>query len=328
MKILPNFIKRRNGKSRGRALILLYHRITEIDHDPWSLCVKPNNFRRHLEVLNNNFEVIKLSELLEYINSCEIPNNSVVITFDDGYRDNIEIAEFMLEEYGLPFTIFITTGNVDKGNEFWWDALEKAILHKKTHAELLELNIYKKHYKWRFPNQSDEIDSHLLKIYYEVWKILQSLSIEDRNSVLKDIIDWSGHDEKARETHSTFNSDDIRLLGNSKLVEIGAHTVNHPKLAALSRNEQLKEIIESKEYLENLLGQSVDYFSYPFGGMGDYNSVSTEIVKEKGFLCAYNNLEGVVTPDGDIYNLPRIYVNDVDSSLFHAQINSLFKDSK
>lgn len=316
------------NESKSDVIILLYHRITEIDNDLWSLCVSPQNFKDHLSILKAHYNVISLTELIEQCNLGKISEKSVVITFDDGYRDNILNAKPIMDQFRVPFTVFLTTGNIENDEEFWWDALEKAVFSDNSKSGFLALDINDEHYEWNFDSHGDRDNrSHLRNIYYELWGLLQPLDSESRNIILKEILEWSGQNMKARSSHATFDTEDIHNLAKSNLVEVGAHTVSHPKLSALSRDEQLYEIKESKNYLENLLGRSVDYFSYPFGGTNDFDSVAMDVVKKNGFQCSCSNINGAVNQTTDIYNLPRMYVEDVDENEFDNQLDSLLKSS-
>lgn len=328
-----NFLKKAFNKNsngfKGDVLILLYHRIVEIENDPWSLCVKPENFKGHIEILKQYYNVIKLSEVVEYIKSREIPNKSVVITFDDGYSDNVSTAKPMLEELEMPFTVFVTTGCIEKDCEFWWDTLEKAVFSNKVDSDILRLEINGKTYVWNLGNEINTASNkpQLLKVYYELWELLQSFKTEYRTGILNKILDWSGQEMKSRNSHRNFDIEDIKSLEKNDLVDIGSHTVNHPRLSSLSTEEQLDEIKQSKQYLENRINRSVEFFSYPFGGINDYTQGSSKIVQEAGFKCACNNIQGVITYKNDLYNLPRIYVNDVDIIKFQDQIDYLFNNS-
>ena len=93
----------------------MYHRIATTENDPWSLCVNPRNFKDHLDVLQGH-ECISLGQL---IGSENLPKRSVVITFDDGYLDNLTVASPLLADYDIPATFFVTTANCENG--FWWD---------------------------------------------------------------------------------------------------------------------------------------------------------------------------------------------------------------
>ncbi len=92
------------------GLILLYHRVAEVVSDPWSLCVSPRHFAEHLEVLQKLGFVVRLGHLNQTLQDGNRPHRQIVITFDDGYADNLYNAKPLLERYEIPATIFLTTG--------------------------------------------------------------------------------------------------------------------------------------------------------------------------------------------------------------------------
>jgi len=83
------------------ALILMYHRVADVDSDPFSLCVAPHHFSEHLEVLRKCARPVPLTKLAAEIRNGGIPPRSVVLTLDDGYADNLESAKPALERYGV-----------------------------------------------------------------------------------------------------------------------------------------------------------------------------------------------------------------------------------
>src|SRR4030095_8520096 len=89
----------------ARALILMYHRVAELRNDPYLLAVQPNHFSDHLEVIRRHCFPIKLQQLVKALANGRIPKRAVVITFDDGYADNLLNAKPLLERYGTPDTV-------------------------------------------------------------------------------------------------------------------------------------------------------------------------------------------------------------------------------
>src|SRR5215210_2506432 len=84
---------RRSRNQLGRkSLILLYHRIAGSRSDPWSLGVAPRHFAEHLEILRQHAYPIKLGRLSQGLLDGDLPDRSVVVTFDDGYADNLHNA--------------------------------------------------------------------------------------------------------------------------------------------------------------------------------------------------------------------------------------------
>ncbi|MFA6476205.1 MAG: polysaccharide deacetylase family protein [Candidatus Paceibacterota bacterium] len=107
------------------------------------------------------------------------------------------------------------------------------------------------------------------------------------------------------------NETEIKILSNHPLIEIGAHTVNHPSLAGLEPGEQQKEILNSKKKLEGITGKEIKTFAYPFGGIYDFSEATKKIVRESGFDFAYSNtgLLAIKTKNG--FGIPRINIREI-----------------
>src|SRR3954468_4865073 len=113
----------------ARGLILIYHRVAEDPIDPWRLCVTPENFARQMEVLRNRgFKTVHVSELADCVHAHRLPRKTVAVSFDDGYRDNLDAARPILEKYEMPAAHFATAGYIGSDEPFWWDLLDTIFL--------------------------------------------------------------------------------------------------------------------------------------------------------------------------------------------------------
>src|ERR1051326_2045987 len=123
------------------ALILLYHRVVELSSDPYLLGVRPQRFAEHLEILRKHGRPMQLHQLAQALRDGNLPRRALVVTFDDGYADNLYTAKPLLERFEVPATIFVTTGYIGRDREFWWDELERLLLQPGILPETLRLNI-------------------------------------------------------------------------------------------------------------------------------------------------------------------------------------------
>ena len=99
--------------------ILMYHSISDTPNYPWN--VSPENFHRQMEAIaRSGMEVAGLDRVIQLLNEGKPVDGKVVITFDDGYADNLKIAAPIMNRYGFTATIFVTTGFVGKQSS--WDA--------------------------------------------------------------------------------------------------------------------------------------------------------------------------------------------------------------
>jgi peptidoglycan/xylan/chitin deacetylase (PgdA/CDA1 family) len=108
---------------------------------------------------------------------------------------------------------------------------------------------------------------------------------------------------------------DISEMHDSGLIEFMPHTVSHSKLSEVSIDEAEKEIRDSRNVIEGILGYKADIFAYPYG---NFNDVHTKILKDLSWSGAVTVKEGLVTLDSDIYLLPR---NSIDKTTSRIQFN-------
>src|SRR5262245_13457331 len=119
----------RNLEAREtRGLILMYHRVAELPLDPWGLAVSPGHFAEHLQVLHKHGQPLALSRAVARLQEHRLRRGTLVVTFDDGYSDNLYLARPLLERYDVPATVFLVTGYIGGDREFWWDELENILL--------------------------------------------------------------------------------------------------------------------------------------------------------------------------------------------------------
>jgi peptidoglycan/xylan/chitin deacetylase (PgdA/CDA1 family) len=110
---------RSTGARRGARLILMYHRVATTASDPLELCVAPERFREHLELLRSLGRIVPLADIARARSNGLL----VAITFDDGYADNALAAAPLLEEQDAHATVFVVAGAVGSTKAFWWDRL-------------------------------------------------------------------------------------------------------------------------------------------------------------------------------------------------------------
>jgi peptidoglycan/xylan/chitin deacetylase (PgdA/CDA1 family) len=324
----------RNGFSPGAA-ILMYHRVTETDCDPWGLAVTPKHFAEHLEVLRRYFRPEPLRRLNQALGAGKRSPQTVSVTFDDGYADNLYNAKPLLERFDIAATVFVATGCIGNEHEFWWDELERVLLQPGMLPETICLrvngNVFEQHLgesmhysaadygryrEWRC-GSSAPTPRHSL--YYSLWTLLESLEEKEKRNVLEQLTAWSGKLTVRRSTHRTLSAAELINLGSQGLIEIGAHTVTHPFLSRLPETLQRSEIRRSKTDLETTVDSAIESFAYPHG---DYTMATVAFVREAGFVQACSTIADSVRSATDSFQLPRIAVEDWDGEEFARRLSS------
>lgn len=282
-------------------LILLYHRIADDSIDSQLLCVSPKNFEEQLQLLKKHYRVLPLHDFIDLMNNNKLQPNDVCITFDDGYADNLYKAAPLLQKYDVPATFFITTGMIGSISEVWWDQLEQLFFLGAYQKSAIQIEKGLKSEKWllnRIENKIEAYDAFCEKLKgYSPKKIYQ-------------ILDCLSNSIYSRDTHRFLSFEELKSFSTYPQVTLGAHTVNHPRLSILSDEQQLNEIINSKENLESILGDSIHFFSYPYGGNEDFNEKTKDITQKLGFKAGLANTQEDCGSISDYYSIPRRLVRN------------------
>jgi peptidoglycan/xylan/chitin deacetylase (PgdA/CDA1 family) len=291
---------RRNG-----TLILCYHRIAEGVEDPFYLCVSPGNFAAHLEEMSRAREPSTLADI-------SVPSRRprVVVTLDDGYRDNLTNALPIAAAKGVPITVFVTSGILGNHHGMWWDRLGTLLRSRPPHVTDIDLPTV------RLPLGSsglradlDSVRRHLLPLRVaEIERVLDAVSEQ-----------WQVGSAPPADA-GTLTLEDLRRLAASDTVTIGAHTVDHVRLRDRPAGEQQDTISGSKAELERSIGRPVSHFAYPFGRHDDFDDRSVDAVRSAAFDTACTTIPGTARSSADPYRLPRRLVMDWGRPRFRVQL--------
>jgi peptidoglycan/xylan/chitin deacetylase (PgdA/CDA1 family) len=317
------------------ALILLYHRIGEPELDPQLLSVTRRNFDEHLQVLRK-YCTVSLDSLLSSGRSNRF---RIALTFDDGYADNLWNAKPLLQKYAKPATVFVSVGHVLDQRPYWWDELQRLLFRSGGLPETLSITIGATQRQWLLGDSgahkgahppwipewnvlapSDPSPRHVA--YRALCTVMRELPLDEQESILAEIrlVTSASPDRKCE----ACTPEEIQRLWEPGLIDIGAHTCMHPMLSRLPLAEQQQEIACSKKLLEEIVGNPIETFSYPYGGPFDYSDESVDCVRRSGFRLACSNFEGHVRDSTDPYQLPRYLVRNWDGETFARQLESWF----
>ncbi|MFK7989421.1 MAG: polysaccharide deacetylase family protein [Sandaracinaceae bacterium] len=325
----------------GTGLVLLYHRCTDERPDAHLLSVAPARFEDHLNALKSVAEPLTLAELAEAAIEDRVPDRAVAITFDDGYVDNLTHALPALERTKVPATVFVTSGYVGAEREFWWDALERLFLRTATLPPALVVvdgprekvfslgadaelgtEALGRYSAWNVLNPAAPTERH--RAFLDALAFFRPWPDAARRGALVSLFRQAGASDSVRESHRVLDAAELRSLDRSPWVEIGAHTVTHAQLSALSPAAQQAELAASRARLEEVLDHPVDGFAYPFGSPADYTAETVELVRRQGFRYACSNFEGRLTHGTPTHEIPRVMVMDVTAEALLAQLAPLW----
>ncbi|MHB1147223.1 MAG: polysaccharide deacetylase family protein [Lutibacter sp.] len=242
-------------------LVLMYHRIhSEIGENLKHLTVSPENFEEQLKYYNENFTILNVKD-----NWKALKKNGLLLTFDDGYYDNFINALPLLEKYNTPAIFFISTINIDKFKEFWWDRLD--YIYDKLDNE------FKVPDKLNFVNKNEYS-------YKNISVFLSEINEEEKDKWLCNFEKLNNIEFKNRESYRSLSIKELQFLENHPLITIGLHTHNHYPLGKLDSINQRKEIKNSLEIFKKYLNYYPDLIALPHGS---YNEDTFLILKETSF---------------------------------------------
>jgi peptidoglycan/xylan/chitin deacetylase (PgdA/CDA1 family) len=320
----------------GRGLILLYHRVATTEIDPWGICVSPDHFAEHVQILNELGICCRVRDLIPALDDARPP--MFAITFDDGYADNASTARTILARHQASATFFVVSDAVGSHAEFWWDALERVFLCPGELPSRLRLAVGGRVREWdlgeaarytlasfyrdaRWSAEGGSAPTARHEVFREVWALLADESPAPRQELVCRILEWAGLDCAARPDYAILTRAQLATLAADDRLEVGAHTRTHPSLPVLSFTQQVDEIGGSKSDLERLAGRPVVSFSYPFGRIDE---VTEGVVRETGFTTACTSSRAAVCPGVDPLRLPRLPVQNWNGVTFrHIVMNFL-----
>jgi peptidoglycan/xylan/chitin deacetylase (PgdA/CDA1 family) len=328
---LKNIIKKSFQKE---PVVLMYHRIAEPSIDPWDLCVSPQHFKEHLEVLKSQYKVIPVSELLQVKNRIINIDNHIVLTFDDGYEDNYTNAKPLLEACQTPACFFIANDLIDTKRQYWWDELEEILLHTKALPVSLSLSVNDEQFTYKTdPFIRSELFQYIspdkdvssipnLDLYLQLWKRMRPLPFGMQQEILDGLRKWTGKEKQDRHDHHCMSSMQLKQMMKNELFEIGVHTVHHPALADHRKEVQEKELNENKKWLEDITGRRMGYCAYPYGS---YNNDTLCVMKDSGFKAAFTTNPERIKRSSDPYQLGRLQVRNWNGGIFEKQLKAWLK---
>jgi len=278
-----------------RLLILIFHRVHGVPDALFPGEPDAARFDEILRTVGSTFRVLSLRAAAAAMRNRSLPPRALVITFDDGYADNAEVALPLLRRHGLTATFFVSTGFLDGAGCMWNDALIESV--RATTVPELDLDDcgLGRHPLSGLADRQRSIDALLGHAKY--------LPIAARNAFVKTIQDrlMVPGDFPALMMTST----QVRTLHENGM-EVGGHTVHHPILTSLGLDECTLEIQGGRERLQEIIDAPVDVFAYPNGKpRRDYDQTHVELVRQLGFTAAVSTAAGSAACGDDLYQLPR-----------------------
>ena len=295
--------------NRRKVTILMLHGVAEDRGEAgWSPLwprMTPQRLDLVLGQLSRHYQFISLDEAVNVIAGRKPPlRNALVLTFDDGYRNNITDALPVLRKHGAPATFYIATGFVETRKSYWIDRLDYALQRAPQGARLIKA--LGRTYDLR------NLDREALAEGYRRMRLGVKNSVSNDEKMLAEFDRISTELERAAgaSVREVIDLDPFVAVATwSQLsdiagrgVEIGSHTVNHSRLTGIEKDKVAKQLVESKQELEQRLGHRCLHFCYP---NGDYDAGVTIQVNLAGYASAVTTTRGLNAVGDNLMTLRR-----------------------
>jgi peptidoglycan/xylan/chitin deacetylase (PgdA/CDA1 family) len=301
---------------QGRLLVLTYHNLSDepkpgtVEKELFDVrpSVTKRQFESHLKVLEKRFRVVPLPDIIrEMKENGPLEDDSVAITFDDGYQSFYHLAFPLLRKYGFSATVFLPTDFVNSHRVFWWDELLQIIFHAVPQGKSVALltPLIGEKLASQFCSAANDVgrkrkfleslESHLRNIEdgqkKEKIKNLKEILMPDQNVESADLktLTWDQVGEMVREG-----------------ISFGSHTCSHLNLKFAPLEKVEEELAQSKEIIEKNAKAKVVCFAYPYQGDSETDLKVKPVLKNLGYECACTCLPGVNLSRFDPFFLRRM----------------------
>ncbi|QKS31160.1 MAG: polysaccharide deacetylase family protein [Candidatus Accumulibacter similis] len=301
----------------GRLSILIFHRVVAqrdpvFDWNPDAIA-----FERRMHWLRTWFHVLPLDEAVRRLREQSLPARAAAVSFDDGYADNYHVALPILQRLGIPATFFVATGYID-GGRMWNDTIAESVRHcGKDTLDLSGIGL------GRHDISSPETMRRTTAVLLDG---LKYKAARERSQAADHVAQVAGCRLPA---DLMMTSEQVQAMHRAGM-QIGAHTVSHPILAGLDHDEVRREVVGSRDFLEDLLQDRVGLFAYPNGRPSlDYRAEDADSVRALGFDAAVTTAWGVADAGSDLMQLPRFTPWDGTRLRFGVRLlRNLLDDSR
>jgi peptidoglycan/xylan/chitin deacetylase (PgdA/CDA1 family) len=277
---------RRASAWRG-VLILNYHRVgdahsSDVDRSLWSATAE--QFDRQLAELARHTDVIGPADLEDVVRRGR--GRYVMLTFDDGYRDNFEIAYPLLRAHNVRATFFLTTGFLDAPRAAWWDEIAWMVRH------------------------GDEPPAEPEPVIRSLTERYKRLPASETARFLDEIAERTGAGRcppalGGREWMTWDMAREMRDAG----MWFGGHTVDHPILASLPAAGQRRQITACARRFEAELGEPMRLFAYPVGSRDAFTPETARILRRNRVRQAFSFYGGYQRMhEWNSMDIPRAHV--------------------
>ncbi len=296
---------------RGKAVVLMYHRVLPADADTCShpgIVVTPETFDLHMAFLARHFRPLTPTEFRQELADSSFSRRACLVTFDDGWWDNLEYGLPALQRHGVPAIVFVATGFIGTGETFWQERMARlvylaAIQDRSRNGVLREIGFE------RGPSASPERIRLRAREFVTALKQRDPAAIrgmiERLEAALRD-----NPEARGPGTDRFMNWDEVRALLASGRVTIGSHAHSHLRLTTLGYRGARREFETSRQELARQGLPDVVACAYP---NGDVNDPVEAAAADAGFSLGFATKGGTVRHSSEAMCIRRVNIHDADS---------------
>jgi peptidoglycan/xylan/chitin deacetylase (PgdA/CDA1 family) len=303
-----------------RLVVLNYHGVASDEQcrDPrlYGNVMGISEFSRQMEELARRFHPIGFSELQRWrAGAYSLPPRAVLVTFDDGYRNNLSYAMPVLERYGIPAIIHVSTGYIGQRRLLWPDEVYLRVLSWPERAIPMPTPCKDLPY----PGEA-AARANLANHIRESCKRLSVARLTEYLDALRKHELPDGSDE----LYGFLSWDDVRTL-KERGFTIGGHTVEHFVLTQLTSTQLRREVVDCKQAIEQQLSGNCACFAYPNGGAADISRQVVQEVRQAGYEIAFTVTGRPSAIDADSLLIDRVYVPaGISMAEFRSRMSGLY----
>lgn len=305
----------------NNLFIVMYHYTRDLEHSryPRIKGLDVGSFKQQLDFFSNNFNVIRMEQVIDAVlTQKKLPENSLLLTFDDGYIDNYTYAFPILEEYGFQGSFFIP-GKTFTTHQLL-DVNKMHYILASTDIDKLVTDIKDRmnHYRgseYSFPSNSELWNEYAIANRFDnketifVKRMLQTALPEKlRNIISSELFEkYVGISEEQLAYELYMSEEQLYTLKRHGMF-IGVHGYDHYWLGNLEQEKMKKDISLALEIMDVFIDRTAWVMNYPYGS---YNDDVVEFVKEQG-ACVGLTIEPRIAEIGTDPSLllPRLDCND------------------
>jgi peptidoglycan/xylan/chitin deacetylase (PgdA/CDA1 family) len=315
---LPRWLQR--AFRAGDLAILTYHAVCR--HlpaiDDWCF-LSADAFRLQMEYLKRHVTVLPLEVAVARLRAGEVRGPTAAITFDDGFRNNHDVAFPILRALGLPATVFLNTGFTGTADTVWFCRLVHAF--GATTASRLEWNGL--NLSLESPGLREEASA---RVQTALKAFPQPRLREELARILRALGQASDQPFTPESPYRMLDGEAIAEMDGSGLVAFGAHTHTHAIVARLPRAEQEEEIGRSVQGVARLTGRPCRMFAYPNGGRDDYDPATLDILRSQGVELAVTMMPGANDRRTPLLELKRYGVaSNMSMPVFQLRVHHVWR---